>query len=91
MHIACYSTNMSFIQVKHVPAELHEAVRARAAEEGMTISDYVLDLLQRDLSLPSRRQWLARLESRQPVDVQAAAMLDAVRTEREDELRRTGS
>jgi antitoxin FitA len=80
---------MSFIQVKHVPPALHAAVRERAAEEGMTVSDYVLDLLRRDLSLPSRRQWLARVANRQPVDVKAVATLDAVRAEREDEMSRT--
>jgi antitoxin FitA len=82
---------MSFIQVKHVPPELHDAVRARAAEEGMTVSDYLLDLLRRDLSLPSRRQWLARVESRQSVDIDSVAMLDAARAEREDEMSRVES
>lgn len=77
---------MSFIQVKNVPGTLHEAVRQRAAEENMTVSDYILDLIQRDLALPSRREWLARLATRQPVDVHAAAALNAARTERDDEL-----
>jgi hypothetical protein len=80
---------MSFIQIKHVPPALHDAVRQRAAEEGMTVSEYVLDLLRRDLSLPSRRQWLDRVASRQPVDVDAGSVLDAVRAEREDEISRT--
>ena len=52
----------------------------------MTVSDYVLDLLQRDLVLPSRREWLAHLASRQPVEVDAATLVDAVRAERENEL-----
>ena len=81
-------SDMSFIQVKHVPPELHEAVRARASEEGMTVSDYVLDLLRRDLSLPSRRQWFERVQSRQPVDADTVAVLDAVHAERDDELSR---
>lgn len=82
---------MSFIQVKHVPVELHEAVRVRAAEEGMTVSEYVLDLLRRDLAMPSQRQWVARVQSREPVDVQAVDVLDSVRAEREDELSGTGT
>jgi antitoxin FitA len=82
---------MSFIQVKHVSPDLHEAVRARAAEEGVTVSKYLLELLRRDLAVPSQRQWVARVQSREPVDVQPADDLDAVRAEREDELSRTGS
>lgn len=77
---------MSFIQVKNVTEDLHEAVRRRAAQEAMTVSDYVLDLLQRDLSLPSRREWLARVATRTRIDIHAAALLDAVRAERDDEL-----
>jgi antitoxin FitA len=73
---------VSFIQVKHVPTELHDAVRRRAAEEGMTVSDYVLGLLQRDLALPSRRAWFERLSERQPVDLDDDAVTHAIHSER---------
>jgi predicted nucleic acid-binding protein len=43
---------MGAIQVKEVPEELHEALRRRAVQEGMTLADYVLDLIRRDLGLP---------------------------------------
>jgi hypothetical protein len=63
---------------------LHEAVRRRAAEEGMTVSEYILDLLQRDLARPSRRQWLCNLITREPiVGVDIVAALDGIRDERE--------
>lgn len=86
---ACYSVNMGNIQVKHVSLEVHNAVRERAANEGMTVSDYVLDLLQRDLSVPSRREWLARLQTREKVDVPVVPQLDATRGERETETTST--
>lgn len=86
MLTACYPEGVSFIQVKNVPEPLHEAVRRRAAEEGMTVSDYVLDLIEHDLALPSRREWLNRVATRQPVDVNVVTALDAARAERADEL-----
>lgn len=49
---------MSNVQVKNLDEELHERLRARAAAEGTTISDYVLELIRRDLRVPRRRQWL---------------------------------
>ena len=49
---------MSNLQVKNLASELHEQLRQRVAEEGTTISDYVLELIRRDLRRPSRRQWL---------------------------------
>jgi hypothetical protein len=73
---------MSAIQVKGVPPELHDAVRRRALEEGMTVSQYVLAVLRRDLSVPSRREWLRRLASREPVEgIDIVREIDAARRE----------
>src|SRR5829696_9655738 len=80
---------MGAIQVKDVPEELHEALRRRAVEQGMTLADYVLDLIRRDLGLPSRREWFERLATRQPVNLrpgEAAEALHAARAEREAQL-----
>ena len=44
---------MGAIQVKDVPEELHEALRRRAIQEGMTLADYVLDLIRRDSACPA--------------------------------------
>ncbi|MSV80058.1 MAG: hypothetical protein F2681_12245 [Actinobacteria bacterium] len=49
---------MSNVQVKNLDEDLHEQLRARAAQEGTTISAYVLELIRRDLRRPTRRQWL---------------------------------
>jgi hypothetical protein len=35
----------------------------------MSLADYVLDLIRHDLRLPSRREWLERLATREPVDI----------------------
>lgn len=57
----------------------------------MTVSDYILDLIRRDLAVPPRRQWVAAVQSREPVDGRAVEVVDAIRAEREDELSRTGT
>ena len=80
---------MGAIQVKGVPEELHEALRRRAVQEGMSLADYVLDLIRRDLGLPSRREWLERLATREPVDISREEILEALddaRAEREAQL-----
>jgi antitoxin FitA len=80
---------MGAIQVKDVPEELHEALRRRAVEQGMTLADYVLDLIRRDLGLPSRREWFERLATRKPVKLrpgEAAEMIRAERDEREAQI-----
>ena len=80
---------MGAIQVKDVPEELHEALRRRAIQEGMTLADYVLDLIRRDLGLPGRREWFERLATREPVEISRAEILEALddaRAEREAQL-----
>jgi hypothetical protein len=57
---------MGAIQVKNVPKELHEQLRRRAAAEGLDLQDYVLQVLRRDLAVPSQREWLDDLRG-QPI------------------------
>jgi hypothetical protein len=55
----------------------------------MTMADYVLDLIRRDLGLPSRREWLERLATREPVHVEPGVIaedLRAARAERETRI-----
>jgi antitoxin FitA len=73
---------MGAIQVKDVPEDLHEALRRRALEQGMTLADYVLDLIRRDLGLPSRREWFERLATREPVNIPPGVSADMIRAER---------
>ena len=75
--------------MKDVPEELHQALRRRAVEQGMTLADYVLDLIRRDLGVPSRREWFERLATREPVDLrpgEAAEIIRAERAEREAQI-----
>jgi hypothetical protein len=58
---------MSAIQVKEVPVELHERLRARARAEGRSLSDYVLYVLERDLAMPTTREWLEGVQGDEPV------------------------
>ena len=49
---------MSNLQVRHVADDMHDELRRRAAQQGVSISDYLLDLIRRDLQRPVRSQWL---------------------------------
>ncbi|MGY1683591.1 FitA-like ribbon-helix-helix domain-containing protein [Geodermatophilus sp. SYSU D01176] len=52
------------LQVRHVPDELHAALRARAAESGLSLSEYVLRELQAVAARPTKAQVLARAARR---------------------------
>jgi antitoxin FitA len=88
MPTACYIHSMSIIQVKNVPPAMHSELRRRADQEGMTIRDYMLKLIERDQRMPSRRDWLERVAELEPVAVSrsAAEMVREGRAERDREL-----
>lgn len=58
---------MSAIQVKNFPEDLHARLRERAARQGRSVSGYVTDVLERDLTRPTTREWLDSLKEDEPV------------------------
>lgn len=55
---------MTTIQIREVPDELSRALKARAALEGRSLSDYLLRELEQLTSRPSRAQLLASIAAR---------------------------
>lgn len=70
------------IQVRHVPDEIHRVLRVRAAQAGLSLSDYLLGELRRIAERPTREDLLARIQARSPVRMRPRAA-DAVRAERD--------
>ncbi len=60
---------MGMVQIRNVPDGLHRELKARAALAGMSLSDYLLRVLRREVDRPSREQWLRELSEREPIDV----------------------
>jgi antitoxin FitA len=91
MLAACYDHAMSALQVKNFPDDLHAKLRERAARQGRSVSGYVLEALERDLAIPSTREWLNSLEEDPSTDVRSQDIVRAVqegRDEREEQLER---
>ena len=59
-----YSAGMKTIQIRSVPDELHRALKIRAAEDGMTLSELALTELRRVVERPSRTELLERITAR---------------------------
>jgi plasmid stability protein len=56
------STTM--IQIRNVPVEVHRRLKARAATEGVSMSDFVLREVRKALERPTRAEVLERLKAR---------------------------
>ena len=57
------------IQIRNVPDDLHRTLKARAAAEGMTLSDYLLMEVGKIAEKPTMKEWLERVASREPVEL----------------------
>lgn len=69
------------IQIRHVPEDVHRRLKARAALEGVSLSDLALAELTRSLDRPTRAEFLALVASREPVRSggSAAEIVDSAR------------
>ncbi len=79
-----YASNMSvMIQVRNVPEALHRRLKARAALEGQSLSDYLLKELARVGELPTAEEMRQRLASRTAA-LTPSEIMAAVRAERDE-------
>lgn len=55
---------MTTIQIRNVPDEISAKLKAQAAAEGRSLSDYLLRELEQMAARPSRAQLIARIKAR---------------------------
>ena len=70
------------IQLRNVPDALHRRLKARAALEGMSLSDYLIAELRRSAERPTVSELRERLAGRAAV-ARVISPSDAVRAERD--------
>lgn len=52
------------IQIRNVPDDLHRKLKVRAAQSGLTLSEYLLRMAERDASRPTLEELSARIRRR---------------------------
>jgi plasmid stability protein len=70
------------VQIRNVPPEVHRRLKARAAIEGLSMSDYVLREIRKALERPTRQEVLERLRARPARQLRRSAA-DVIRAERD--------
>lgn len=61
------------IQIRHVPEDLHRKLKARAANAGMPLSDYLLREIRRVAEQPTIEELWERIQQRGPVELKVSA------------------
>jgi plasmid stability protein len=70
------------IQLRNVPDALHRKLKARAAEQGLSLSDYLIQMAKRDAERPTIAQFRARWETL-PVRELSPSPTEIIREERD--------
>lgn len=60
----------TMIQIRCVPPEFHRRLKARAAMEGVSMSEYILREVGKSLQKPARAEVLARIRAQPTLDLQ---------------------
>ena len=80
---------MATIQIRHVPDEVHEKLRQRAASTGQSLQQYMLDAVCREAELTSMEELLARKRVEAlvygEVDLDPQLIVEVIRAHRDAE------
>ncbi len=69
------------VQIRNVPDETRQALKARAAARGESLNDYLLKLLIEDAARPTVREVLERARARS--ERSAVSSVDLIRADRD--------
>jgi antitoxin FitA len=73
------------VQVRNVPDQLHRELTRRARARGQTLTDYIQEILEREVSRPPAAEVFQRISARPPVKLgrPAAELIHEERTARQ--------
>lgn len=57
------------VQIRDVPEQVHRTLKARAAREGMSLSDFIKRELARSAQRLTVEEWLDRIRQRKPIPI----------------------
>ena len=80
----CMSGMVQMVQIRNVPVATYRKVKARAALEGISMSQFVLREIEKALATPSRQELLAAIRdlSEAELDEDPADVLHEARSTR---------
>ena len=72
------------LQIRGIPVALRERLRRRAGRKGLSMSQYVIEILKDDLARPPVAEWAAEVGKLPPVDFGGETSAELVRAGRRE-------
>jgi hypothetical protein len=70
------------IQVRNVPDRLHRELKRRAKLRGQALTDYIEEILEREVALPPREEVYQRIRGRERADISTEEIVRMIREDR---------
>jgi hypothetical protein len=78
------SAKKTDVQIRGVPVALRERLRRRADSKGLSMSQYVIEILKDDLERPTVAEWVAEIGKHPPIDLGGKTGAELVRETRRE-------
>ena len=72
------------LQIRGIPVALRERLRRRAGRKGLSMSQYVIEILKDDLTRPTVAEWVADVGKLPPVDFGGETSAELIRAGRRE-------
>ena len=91
MHSACYGgrvkagkTKTTDLQIRGIPVKTRDALRSKAESKGISMSQYLVDLIRQDVEKMPIEEWIEMVRKNPRVDIGRPAS-ELLREDREEE------
>jgi plasmid stability protein len=74
------------VQIRDIPDKVHRILKARAAQAGMSLSEYLMRELKQSASIPTEEELWERVKNLPPV-VSSESSGEMIRAGREERMR----
>ncbi|MGH2731169.1 MAG: FitA-like ribbon-helix-helix domain-containing protein [Actinomycetota bacterium] len=64
MHMCHHDFMAKMLQVRNIPDRLHRELRRRANARGQTLTEFVQEILEREVATPPREEVFERIQTR---------------------------
>jgi antitoxin FitA len=71
------------IQIRNVDRTVHRILKMRAAENDMTLTDYLKRLLEQEVRRPTLKEWAERAAKLPPVAITNEEIVQSIREDRD--------
>jgi hypothetical protein len=73
------------LQIRGIPVKTRDALRRKAESQGLSMSQYLIDLVRRDVEKMPLDEWLAMVRKNPPVDLGGLSAADIIREDRAEQ------